>query len=110
MYRLLLMPLDAEITIRDRFNRVRPYFFRKDGANLGIFNSNIFTDSFDDIYAHLVLEEPFKIIPKIFLLKNDHHKDDVEKKISELPLSKILFKPFHPDDLMSCIRGFLNRL
>jgi len=107
MYRLLLRPLGASFLVAKRYEEARPWFFRRDKIDLVIFNSNTFGKKFDEYFKRFESDEPLAVIPKIFLCRDS--EKDWSERLGRLANTKIVEKPFHPDDFLKTVRGFVKK-
>lgn len=107
LYGLLLAPLGADLIVRRRFEEVRPFFFRRDGVKIGIFNSNIFGKKFDEIVQHIMENEPIRNAKKIFLCRESPADGACCDKLGHVPHANIVRKPFHPDEFLELVKKLL---
>jgi hypothetical protein len=105
MYGLLLAPLDCELIARKRFEEVRPFYFRREKVDMGLFNSNIFGKKFNEIYEHLSKDEPLRFVKKIFILREDEEGSARRKMLAALPNTTIIYRPFYPADFFKVVGG-----
>lgn len=103
MYRLLLGSLGAPLVVRRRFEEARPHFFRREGAALGIFNSNVFGKKFPEIVRRLMEDEPLRRGPKIFLCQESPAEEPWRKRLAALTNAHVVVRPFHPDELAGLV-------
>lgn len=106
MYRLLLRPMGTLFLVAKRYEEARPWFFRRDRIDLAIFNSNTFGKKFEEYLDHFNKDEPLARIPKIFLCREGEEK--LKKKLKKLPMTKVVDKPFHPDEFLKLIKDFMG--
>lgn len=107
LYGLLLAPLGVELVVRKRFEEVRPFFFRRDGVKLGIFNSNIFGKKFDEIVHRIMEDEPIRNVKKIFICKENPAEEPCSDRLGHIPHANIVRKPFHPDEFLKLVERLL---
>lgn len=108
MYALLLSPFKAQLIVRRRFEAARPFFFRREGVDLGIFSSNIFGKKFDELFRHLSEDEPVRRARKIFICRESPAEEEWREKLSLLRNSKVVSRPFHPDEFIALVRRSLE--
>jgi hypothetical protein len=107
MYRLLLRPLGAFFLMAKRYEEARPWFFRKDKIDLAVFNSNTFGKKFDEYVARFESDEPLAGVPKIFLCRDT--EKGWQKRLSRLSNSRVMERPFHPDDFLKAVKGVIKK-
>jgi hypothetical protein len=108
LYRLLLSPIGATLVVKRRFEEARPHFFRRDGVDLGIFNSNIFGKKFEDIAAGLADVEALRGVHKIILCRATPSEEMWCRRLAALENTSVVMRPFHPDELVSLISRLLK--
>lgn len=110
MYRLLLAGFDANLVVRKRFEEARPHFFRRDKIDLGIFNSNVFGKKIEEIIGHILNDEPISKVNKIFICKDSESDEDVAGRLSSVPNSCVIRRPFHPSELSDAVLKILGKV
>lgn len=108
IYRLLLSPLGVTLICRHRFEEARPHFFRRESVKLAIFNSNIFGKKFQEIVKSILEDEPLRNVKKIFICKETPAESEWHDRLSKLVNSKIIRRPFHPDEFLALTRRIVD--
>jgi len=105
IYRLLLRPLGVSILVARRYEEARPWFFRKSGIDLAIFNSNTFGKKFIEYFSRFEKDEPLVVTPKIFLCRET--EKEWKKRLGSLPNTWVIERPFHPDEFLKLVGGLI---
>ena len=108
LYRLLLSPIGATLVVKRRFEEARPHFFRREGVDLGIINSNIFGKKFEEIVDELASIEVLRDVHKIVLCRATQSEDEWRERLAAIPNTSVIVRPFHPDELVSIVSRLLS--
>jgi len=108
LYRLLLSPFGATLVVKRRFEEARPHFFRREGIDLGIFNSNIFGKKFEEIMAEFADLNELRSVHKIVLCRSTKSEDIWRDRLSAMPNTTVITRPFHPDEFVETVSDLLT--
>ncbi|PIU55126.1 MAG: hypothetical protein COS89_08225 [Deltaproteobacteria bacterium CG07_land_8_20_14_0_80_38_7] len=106
VYKLLLHNEATFLTSASKYSEIRELFFKRAKIDLIIFNSNTFGKKFDETYKTILKDTPVSKIHKLFICKES--ENIWHSKLSNLPLSEILVRPFHPNDFISAVNKILK--
>lgn len=108
IFRLLLSPLGATLIVSGKFEDVEIRLSRREAVNLVIFNSNTFRGRSDDIVERIMETEALKKAKKIFVCKDSDAERPLTGKLSRLPNSRVIIRPFCPDEFVELVRKLLK--
>ncbi len=102
LYGLLFADIPADITIKKRFEEARPRFFRRDGIDLAIINSNCLGKKAHEIFSDMASSPEIAEAKKIVLIRESSTLAslDLALKVKNL---KLVTCPFHPKEFRAIV-------